>query len=124
MKAQEEEEEEEENATGTLDSIRTEGSLEEPRYAKVASSSISQMFQTFLGQLKSNPPCQHVSALNSSECPNKRWLDSANQIIKILPNSGDPQAKERIKLDAKADKKKTRGDSITKASFPFQLLCL
>ena len=62
---------EEENATGTLDSIRTEGSLEEPRYAKVASS-ISQMFQTFLGQLKSNPPCQHVSALNSSECPNKR----------------------------------------------------
>ena len=111
---------EEENATGTLDSIRTEGSLEEPRYAKVASS----ISQTFLGQLKSNPPCQHVSALNSSECPNKRWLDSANQIIKILPNSGDPQAKERIKLDAKADKKKTRGDEITKASFSFQLLCL
>ena len=45
---------EEENATGTLDSIRTEGSLEEPRYAKVASSSISQ---TFLRQLKSNPTC-------------------------------------------------------------------
>ena len=44
--------------------------------------------------------------------------------MKILPNLGDPQAKERIKLDAKADKKKTRGDEITKASFPFQLLCL
>ena len=44
--------------------------------------------------------------------------------IKILPNLGDPQAKERIKLDAKADKKKTRGGSITKASFPFQLFCL
>ena len=29
---------EEENATGTLDSIRTEGSLEEPRYAKVTGS--------------------------------------------------------------------------------------
>ena len=31
----EEGEEKQENCTGTLDSIRTEGSLEEPRYAKV-----------------------------------------------------------------------------------------
>ena len=87
-------EEKQENCTGTLDSICTEGSLEEPRYAKVISTlthiALTHHFKHF----------GHFS------------------------NSGDSQTEERFKLNAKAGKKKTRGTSDNKVSFLATLVAL